>query len=49
MFSKVLAQELAEHGIHFNVVSPGLIDVGRRGDVNSSPPIVRPASIRWRP
>ncbi|HYM68933.1 MAG TPA: SDR family NAD(P)-dependent oxidoreductase, partial [bacterium] len=34
MFSKVLAQELAEHQIHVNVVSPGLIDVGRRGDVN---------------
>jgi 3-oxoacyl-[acyl-carrier protein] reductase len=34
MFSKVLAQELAEHRIHVNVVSPGLIDVGRRGDVN---------------
>ncbi len=33
MFSKVLAQELAEHRIHVNVVSPGLIDVGRRGDV----------------
>jgi 3-oxoacyl-[acyl-carrier protein] reductase len=34
MLSKVLAQELAEHRIHVNVVSPGLIDVGRRGDVN---------------
>jgi len=34
MFSKVLAQELAEHRIHVNVVSPGLIDVGRRTDVN---------------
>ena len=34
MFSKVLAQELAEHRIHVNVVSPGLIDVGRRADVN---------------
>jgi len=34
MFTKVLAQELAEHKIHVNVVSPGLIAVGRRGDVN---------------
>lgn len=34
MFSKVLAQELAEHHIHVNVVSPGLVDVGRRTDVN---------------
>jgi 3-oxoacyl-[acyl-carrier protein] reductase len=34
MLSKVLAQELAEHRIHVNVVSPGLIEVGRRGDVN---------------
>ncbi len=34
MLTKVLAQELAEHRIHVNVVSPGLIDVGRRGDVN---------------
>jgi NAD(P)-dependent dehydrogenase (short-subunit alcohol dehydrogenase family) len=36
MFSKVLAQELAEHRIHVNVVSPGLVDVGRRSDVNST-------------
>jgi len=34
MLSRVLAQELAEHRIHVNVVSPGLVDVGRRGDVN---------------
>lgn len=34
MFTKVLAQELAEHRIHVNVVSPGLVDVGRRSDVN---------------
>ncbi len=34
MLSKVLAQELAEHRIHVNVVSPGLVDVGRRSDVN---------------
>ncbi|HEV2282550.1 MAG TPA: SDR family NAD(P)-dependent oxidoreductase [bacterium] len=34
MLTKVLAQELAEHRIHVNVVSPGLVDVGRRGDVN---------------
>jgi 3-oxoacyl-[acyl-carrier protein] reductase len=34
MFTKVLAQELAEHRVHVNVVSPGLVDVGRRGDVN---------------
>ena len=47
MFSKVLAQELAAHRIHVNVVSPGLIDVGRRGDVN---PAYREAlvnSIPW--
>ena len=31
MFSKVLAQELAAHRIHVNVVSPGLIDAGPRG------------------
>ncbi|HEV2439059.1 MAG TPA: SDR family NAD(P)-dependent oxidoreductase [bacterium] len=36
MLSKVLAQELAEHRIHVNVVSPGLVDVGRRSDVNST-------------
>ena len=29
MFSKVIAQELAEHNIHVNVVSPGAVDVGR--------------------
>lgn len=34
MFSRVLAQELAAREIHVNVVSPGLIDVGRRGGVN---------------
>jgi 3-oxoacyl-[acyl-carrier protein] reductase len=28
MFTKVLALELAEHGINVNTVSPGLIDVG---------------------
>jgi NAD(P)-dependent dehydrogenase (short-subunit alcohol dehydrogenase family) len=33
MLSKVMAQELAEHRIHVNVVSPGLVDVGRRSDV----------------
>ena len=43
MFSKVLAQELAEHRIHVNVVSPGLIDVGRRGDVN---PAYREALVK---
>ncbi len=46
MFSKVLAQELAEHRIHVNVVSPGLIDVGRRGDVN---PAYRDALIKTIP
>jgi 3-oxoacyl-[acyl-carrier protein] reductase len=46
MFSKVLAQELAEHRIHVNVVSPGLIDVGRRGDVN---PTYRDALITTIP
>lgn len=46
MFSRVLAQELAEHRIHVNVVSPGLIDVGRRGDVN---PAYREALIKTIP
>jgi 3-oxoacyl-[acyl-carrier protein] reductase len=46
MFSKVLAQELAEHRIHVNVVSPGLIDVGRRSDVN---PIYRDTLIKSIP
>jgi 3-oxoacyl-[acyl-carrier protein] reductase len=46
MFSKVLAQELAAHRIHVNVVSPGLIDVGRRGDVN---PAYRDALIETIP
>lgn len=46
MFSKVLAQELAEHRIHVNVVSPGLVDVGRRGDVN---PAYRDALITTIP
>jgi 3-oxoacyl-[acyl-carrier protein] reductase len=47
MLAKVLAQELAEHRIHVNVVSPGLIDVGPRPDVN---PVYREtllATIPW--
>lgn len=47
MFSKVLAQELAEHRIHVNVVSPGLIDVGRRGDVSSGYRETLIKSIPW--
>ena len=47
MFSKVLAQELAEHRIHVNVVSPGLIDVGRRGDVNPAYRETLIKSIPW--
>jgi 3-oxoacyl-[acyl-carrier protein] reductase len=47
MFSKVLAQELAEYRIHVNVVSPGLIDVGRRGDVNPTYRDTLIKSIPW--
>ncbi len=47
MFSKVLAQELAEHRIHVNVVSPGLIDVGRRGDVNPTYKDTLLTNIPW--
>jgi len=47
MFSKVLAQELAEHRIHVNVVSPGLIDVGRRGDVNPAYKDTLLTNIPW--
>jgi NAD(P)-dependent dehydrogenase (short-subunit alcohol dehydrogenase family) len=47
MFSKVLAQELAEHRIHVNVVSPGLIDVGRRGDVNPGYKETLMTTIPW--
>jgi len=47
MFSKVLAQELAEHQIHVNVVSPGLIDVGRRGDVNPAYKDTLVGNIPW--
>jgi len=47
MFSKVLAQELAEHRIHVNVVSPGIIDVGRRGDVNPHYRDVLLTTIPW--
>jgi NAD(P)-dependent dehydrogenase (short-subunit alcohol dehydrogenase family) len=48
MLTKVLAQELAEHRIHVNVVSPGLIDVGRRGDVNPAYRQVLMTNIPWR-
>jgi len=47
MLSKVLAQELAEHQIHVNVVSPGLIDVGRRGDVNPTYKDTLIGNIPW--
>jgi len=47
MFSKVLAQELAEHHIHVNVVSPGLVDVGRRGDVNPAYKQTLMTNIPW--
>jgi 3-oxoacyl-[acyl-carrier protein] reductase len=47
MFSKVLAQELAEHRIHVNVVSPGLIDVGRRSDVNPAYKQTLMTNVPW--
>jgi 3-oxoacyl-[acyl-carrier protein] reductase len=47
MFTKVLAQELAEHRIHVNVVSPGLVDVGRRGDVNPGYRLTLMTNIPW--
>lgn len=47
MFSRVLAQELAEQGVHVNVVSPGLIDVGRRGDVNPTYRSTLLTNIPW--
>lgn len=47
MFSKVLAQELADHRIHVNVVSPGLIDVGRRTDVNPAYREALMTTIPW--
>jgi NAD(P)-dependent dehydrogenase (short-subunit alcohol dehydrogenase family) len=47
MLSKVLAQELAEHRIHVNVVSPGLVDVGRRSDVNPEYRETLIRSIPW--
>jgi 3-oxoacyl-[acyl-carrier protein] reductase len=47
MLSKVLAQELAEHRIHVNVVSPGLVDVGRRGDVNPNYRQTLMTNIPW--
>jgi 3-oxoacyl-[acyl-carrier protein] reductase len=48
MLSKVLAQELAEHRIHVNVVSPGLVDVGRRSDVNPTYRQTLMTNIPWR-
>jgi 3-oxoacyl-[acyl-carrier protein] reductase len=47
MLSKVLAQELAEHRIHVNVVSPGLVDVGRRSDVNPTYRQTLMTNIPW--
>ena len=47
MFTKVLAQELAEHRIHVNVVSPGLVDVGRRSDVNPAYRQTLMTNIPW--
>jgi len=47
MFTKVLAQELAEHRIHVNVVSPGLVDVGRRSDVNPAYRTTLMTNIPW--
>jgi 3-oxoacyl-[acyl-carrier protein] reductase len=47
MLSRVLAQELAEYGIHVNVVSPGLIDVGRRADVNPAYRQTLMTNIPW--
>ncbi|HLW49030.1 MAG TPA: SDR family NAD(P)-dependent oxidoreductase [bacterium] len=47
MLSKVLAQELAEHRIHVNVVSPGLVDVGRRSDVNPAYRQTLMTNIPW--
>lgn len=47
MFTKVLAQELAEYRIHVNVVSPGLVDVGRRNDVNPAYRQTLMTNIPW--
>lgn len=47
MLTKVLAQELAEHRIHVNVVSPGLVDVGRRSDVNPAYRETLMTNIPW--
>lgn len=47
MLAKVLAQELAEHRIHVNVVSPGLIDVGSRPDVSPAYRATLLTTIPW--
>jgi 3-oxoacyl-[acyl-carrier protein] reductase len=47
MLTKVLAQELAEHRIHVNVVSPGLVDVGPRSDVNPTYRQMLMTNIPW--